>query len=499
MKDARPPMMKWKSSILLLTLFAVVCLGAQPGLAQSSTPPNSFCRFGIGAANGVSGYDLTQLGVGSYLDWSTSRSSQVPNTIQFFHVLRVSDASYTQTLANLPTQVIANPGAVWIIGNEPDSEVSYQDHVTAQVYAQRYFELATLIRAKDPEAVIGFAPIIQPTPLRIYYLDLVLVELNQLTSNPSALIDVFTIHNFLLNEQPIYQNGRTVSWGAGVPLGYVAGVWPEPDVITIGGPNDQTKNTHSPAIFAERIRAFRSWMNAQDFRNKPLWITEFGSLFPSVSSLYLTVSEADTASFLQQTMDFMLTAKDGAIGYSPDDNRLVQHFVWYSLNEDRTRFGGSLYDPNNQQLTLVGERFLNYDPPAGALLPSKPADLYVLPDSLIIGPTGRANGPGLVNYRVMVRASNAIASEYRTQVRARLYQNGLVVGEKTAPLPRCSGHTVFRFDLAAQQAGSRHTLKVEISLLSGNGPETNLANDHRTFPEITLPPIYQAILPVINR
>lgn len=494
-------MKNWKKLSLLLALFAVVCLGIQPGLAQPPIPSN-FCRFGIGVANGLTGYDLTQLGVGSYLDWAATRSSLVPATIQFFYVLRVGDSTYNDTLSSLPAKVAANPGAVWIVGNEPDAEVAYQDHIPAHVYAQRYYALATIIRSLDPTALIAFGTVIQPTPIRLYYLDLTLNHLDTLTGSRAAthdLIDVLSIHNFILNEQPIYQNGVPVSWGAGVPPGYAAGVWPAPFVITIGGSTDETYKTHSIEIFRERIIQFRAWMKQEGLRDRPLWITEYGSLFPSVGTSFLTVSDAETADFLQQTMDFMLSAKDANTGYQHDDNRLVQHFVWYSLNENRARFGGSLYDPNTGRLTPVGERYVNYDPPALAGIAPKPADLYVLQNSLIVAPVSRVPNTGLVNYRVWLRASNAIASEYRTQIRARLYDNDVFVGEQVTYLPRCAGQSVFDFMLYGRQPTEMHTLRFELSLLGGNGPEINPGDNQYTFPPFALPEIFQYRMPIIHR
>ncbi len=42
----------------------------------------------------------------------------------------------------------------------------------AEVYAARYYEIATTIRALDPSAKLVFGSIVQPTPIRLHYLDL---------------------------------------------------------------------------------------------------------------------------------------------------------------------------------------------------------------------------------------------------------------------------------------------------------------------------------------
>jgi hypothetical protein len=61
----------------------------------------------------------------------------------------------------------------------------------------------------------------------------------------------------------------------------------------------------------------------------------------------------------------LLNTTDPAIGLPSDGNRLVQRWFWYSLNEHRYNFGGTLYDPDNSKArTAVGTAWINYvDPP----------------------------------------------------------------------------------------------------------------------------------------
>jgi hypothetical protein len=48
----------------------------------------------------------------------------------------------------------------------------------------------------------------------------------------------------------------------------------------------------------------------------------------------------------------------------PGDNYLlVQRWFWYTMNEQRYKFGGTLFDPENgDQVTSVGQAFINYTP-----------------------------------------------------------------------------------------------------------------------------------------
>jgi hypothetical protein len=311
-------------------------------------------RFGITAPYGISGYDLASLNVGGYLDWSASTGPTLPAGMDHVRVLRISDASYPATLAGLPAAVAANPGSVWLVGNEPD-RFYWQDSITAEVYADRYFALATQIRSLDATAKIGFGTVVQPTPIRMRYLKRAYERLAVLAGNDinkaSALIDLWSVHSFILNEQ-------LNEWGAGIPVGFETDY---SDAIPIFNFDD----THSITIFEQRITAFRTWMASIGQREKPLWITEYGSLFPPVDPPkgpdYVNVSEQDTAAFMVATFDFLLNAHDSNTGLSSDGNRLVQRWFWYSLNDHLYTFGGSLFDPDQGNTkTIVGQAFINY-------------------------------------------------------------------------------------------------------------------------------------------
>jgi hypothetical protein len=71
------------------------------------------------------------------------------------------------------------------------------------------------------------------------------------------------------------------------------------------------------------------------------------------------------------SFDFMLNAADPSTGMPLDNNHLVQSWFWYSLNDHRYNFGGSLFNidlkdahgvPLPPALTSVGTAFMNYTP-----------------------------------------------------------------------------------------------------------------------------------------
>ncbi|MBW6473912.1 MAG: hypothetical protein K0B14_12340 [Anaerolineaceae bacterium] len=364
------------SAFVLLTQFK-----DKVSAVSIETSQDQILRFGITLPYLTGDYVelVKQINAKAVLDWRTDDINEwVDNNIDYIHVIRVSDAAYDNgaVLDKISVWVTDNPGEVWIIGNEPD-RYYYQDSVTPEVYAQRYYEIALRIRHFDSDAQIGFGSVVQPTPIRIRYLEKALNHLTYLScGNRQAaldLIDIWSIHSFILNEHPN-------QWGAGVPVGF-ENDWSDAIQIT------DYSNTYSSDIFIQRLKYFRNWMKTIGEEDKPLWVTEYGSLFPEWEvlckfylyydcnyPLYGWPSENETIKFLEDTFNLMLVETDISTGFSEDRNKLVQRWFWYSLddiryeirvNEDGTTttygFGGTLFDPDDQfHQTVVGEAFESY-------------------------------------------------------------------------------------------------------------------------------------------
>ena len=420
---------------------------------------------------GMTGYDLSLLGVGTYLDWGNkNKNNEVAANIQYIRVVNVDDASYASNLNALPTKLATYPGSVWIIGNEPDSEVTFQDHISAETYAERFYAMAMLIRANDPSAKIGFGSVIQPTPVRLYYLDKAIARLTQLAgtrANALALIDIYSIHAFILNEEPMYDSGgNVISWGAGVPVGYNSS-WPAYQVIN-------GSQTYDINLFKSRVTAFRQWMKGYGEQSKPLWITEYGSLLPT----WLNVSELTSATFMEQTFDFMLSTKDPVLGDINDDYRLVQKWYWYSLNDYVDHFGGSLYNPLTHQLTTVGDHFINYNPSTAAV-PITDPDVYIDASSPTVAPGSSGQ------YQISVKVANNVSSDRLTAVKVDLYLGANLVGTVNTNLPRCAGKIPVSFLVNNLQAGHSYTFTARVT--AANGTDISPANNVRGFPPVTIP------------
>ncbi len=433
---------------------------------------DTVCRFGITSPLGSSGYDIASIGVGSYLDWGAVTNPSLPSGVEYIRVLRVRDDVYEQTRDNLPAWVQANLGGVWVVGNEPDTTYEGQDALLPEVYADRYFVLATIIRSLDPSAHIAFGSIVQPTPIRLRYLDRAWDQLVVDAGSPaeaSALIDFWSIHSFILNEQE-------GSWGTGIPPGFEND---HADAVII----TDLADTYSIDIFQQRLIDFRSWMANIGERGKPLWITEYGSLLPPIDPPggpdYVNVSDPDTADFMLATFDFMLSAIDDHTGLPDDANRLVQRWFWYSLNDHRYNFGGSLFDPDNgNTATLVGQAFHDYQ----SINLAQP-DLF--PVSLSIAPVSYNPARTLVNYRLDLKIGNAISADTSSSAQAWIYDGDpdaggtLIAGPISSDaIQRCGGSGMVTAYWMAVQPLTDHTLYVQvepIDVLDSN-PDNNRAS-----------------------
>jgi len=151
-------------------------------LSRSDAPNYPNCRFGVGAIGDVSEYDLGALNLGWYVNWQSEQSPQEPSGTEYVHTVRLKQAGtagwqvVSPRMEDLTVTVQSNPGAIWFLGNEPDSP--WQDDMMPQVYALAYHDLYYSIKELDPTAHVGIGGIVQPTSLRFEYLDSVWVLAN---------------------------------------------------------------------------------------------------------------------------------------------------------------------------------------------------------------------------------------------------------------------------------------------------------------------------------
>ena len=343
-------------------------------------------RIGYGlTASALSVYtDVADLGAGWYLDWGVRVTPERPAAMEYVQMIRVHqklacaayyhsdrnvcpyatplDYVYAPGRETIEAAAIANPGSLWLIGNEMDRidwayctewqgshcktiAHSGQDEILPETYAVAYHDLYTMIKAADPTARVAIGGVIQATPLRLQYLTAIWDHYQAIYTDTMP-VDVWNVHNFIIQEQ-------AHSWGADIPAGITA---------TVGSYVDEPQTHIDLTIFDAQIRAFRQWMKDRGQQHKPLIVSEYGVLFHN-GLMGLPANDAEAIrDFMTDTFDYFYNTKDCTLGDPSDQCRLVQMWNWYSLDDIWGSFNpyARLYDPNTKQMTVTGERFRAY-------------------------------------------------------------------------------------------------------------------------------------------
>lgn len=345
---------------LCLTGVLALCLALgsllslpRPAQADFSSPPPLYPspneRFGFCAVYQneqiIASYDVAQFNAAWYLDFWRREQPQQPARLDYAQMIRVGEPWYRPEdfATEIGPLIDANPGSLWLVGNEPD-RTGIQDSRTPEEYAVIYHDVYYFIKQRDPTARVAIGGIVQPTPLRLLYLDFVLQEY-EARYGATIPIDVWNIHNFILRED--------YTWGAGIPPGMDA-------YASMGKLYNWWENA-SIAIFQQQVQDFRQWMADNGQRDKPLIITEYGVLMPEVFGFNVNI----VTTYMRQTFDYLLNAVDPELGYPADDNRLVQQWFWYSLDEDACLEGygcnrNNMIDAQTGQLTTLGQAYADY-------------------------------------------------------------------------------------------------------------------------------------------
>ena len=226
--------------------------------------------------------------------------------MSFAPMIRIKDDKIKVSLQIVRELAEAHSGHLWLIGNEPD--VRWQDNTNPEVYAVAYHDLYATIKAADPSAQVAIGGISQVTPLRLRYLERIL-DYYQQTYGTTMPIDVWNIHTFILREE-------ADSWGVGLPPGF--------DDVS-AGQLWEVADHDNLRLIENQIRLMRRWMADRGERQKPLIISEYGILMPPDYGF----PPERVASFMRGSFDLFNTLRDPNLGYSADEERLVQRWVWF--------------------------------------------------------------------------------------------------------------------------------------------------------------------------
>jgi hypothetical protein len=311
---------------------------AAPPFTPPAPPGGSLytLRQRVGVCGAASARDTAgRLGFGWYLDWQAGPDRYRSATVEYVPMIRLGEGGIRPGGEALLAAVDAMPGALWLIGNEPD--VKWQDSVTPEAYAEAYHDLYALLKARDPTCRVAIGGVSQPTPLRLRYLERILDAYQARYGEPMP-VDVWNVHNFVLREE-------RDSWGVDIPPGMGAQT----------GALREIADHDDVAIFRQQIVDFRRWMAQQGQQDKALIVSEYGILMPAEYGFPVE----RVTDFMIRTFEFLRTATDPALGYPADGYRLVQRWCWFSTLDDRYPTG-NLVEADGGALTPLGEAFRGY-------------------------------------------------------------------------------------------------------------------------------------------
>jgi hypothetical protein len=319
--------------------------------------------------------EIRSLKAGLYADWKVRSGPARPNDMEYVQIVRVHqklscgarwfypreqcpyaepyDYLFWPSADFIIQTAQLNPGSLWMIGNEMD-RIDWpgggQDEMVPELYARAYHDLYHLIKDVDASAQVAIGGVIQATPLRLQYLSIAWDTYQDLYGEPMP-VDVWNVHNFIFKED-------ANSYGAAIPPGLPG----DPQTGVLYGDDC----THIDVqIFDSQIRALRQWMKERGQQNKPLIISEYGVLYKHpVCEGQSTDSAQLVQAFMLSTFDYLFNTKDCDLGYPADECRLVQRWMWYSLDDvgTTTNFNshGGLFHRDGLWITSTGQVYRDY-------------------------------------------------------------------------------------------------------------------------------------------
>ena len=426
---------------------------------MGATPPEEpFCRFGVnlntiqnGPKSNMDNYDIESLNLGWYINYSAypSYSSDV---VEHAPMIRLSSpTTTTYSFSPSATQIeaiIANrQGLDWFVGNEPD-RIKFQDGMDPALYADAYYEIYHLIKSLDPTAQIFAGSIVQPTPVRLEYLDLVLASYQDKYGELMP-VDGWSIHNFILNEASCDHYGElSICWGADMP----------PGIDAVDGLRIGIDQHHDIELFKEQIWRFRGWMKENGYTGKPVYLSEYGVLLPDWYKPAVDFGADSISQFMSDSFDFVLNTADDELGDPADGNRLVQRLSWYSVNDDYRAgspyiYNGSLFSPADFDRSDVGDNYADY---TAGLEP----DVNFAPLSIAVI---TATTPSTVSASVSASAAYTSSLGNAVVLQAQIGNSGNLIREKLAAVTFYNGNP----DQNGEMIGTPQTIA-----LSGCGSTT---------------------------
>lgn len=480
--------LRWVMAPIFIGAFALLISGravqAQSGPAAVETlflplidaESAALCRLGV---NGdIRSIDPGLLRLGWYVDYGATLNAVKPANVRYMPMIRLVQTNtgprpyrYSLSANHAPTTeqqlldvIAANPGAEWFIGNEPDRRL-LQDDIEPHIYAIAYHDLYHLIKNQDPTAKIIAGSIVQATEIRLQYLDMVLEAYRTRYGEPMP-VDVWALHNFILNEASCAHFPESECWGAGIP----------PGIDAKEGLRVLVRDNDSFDLFKQQILRFRQWLVDRGYGGAPVYLSEYGVLMPNIFAPPDDFPPDRVNRFMNQTFDYILKeAVDPQLGDPNDGYRLIQRLSWYSVTDQA--FNGYLFqsDSNSNRLVLspMGQNFSTY-----AASIAKQVDFYPVHASIEAPPV--PDGENTVDITLRAIIANSGNNAAAQTARVRFYNgnpagSGVQIGaDQIVSLEGCGANQIASVVWQDAPLGA-HNLFVVVEPSSGldNNPENN--------------------------
>ncbi len=355
---------------------------------QSDDKKLANCRYGVTSNTGQA-HIIPKIGAGVFYRWEADWPTPLPeNGAELLRMIRPRQRKtssgqylpywYTKVRLNddLAEIIRSDPGAVWLIGNEPErgpnpgeTYTPRTDDIHAGIYAEAYHEIYHFIKSIDPTARIANAGLIQITPTRLQYLDMMWDAYERKFGVPMP-VDVWTTHAYVLPELTADGEPNNI---ASIPLGTDLAFGKRGsggDLSKCVDPDVYCKVEHDdPSLLEKQVVSMRKWMKDHGQQNKPLIVTEYGTLYmyrvKENGSCGIRDENGECFSpervskFMLESFDYFNNARDPDLGLPTDDDKLVQQWIWYGAwNWDVASADLLLND--QKTLSLMGETFRDH-------------------------------------------------------------------------------------------------------------------------------------------
>ena len=419
----------------------------------SDAPVVANCRYGVAVSEPwISSPLVKTLGIGWYIYYDAPQNP--PPGTEAAHVVYVRQDksggtylnSYTPNVSMasgaLRAWVQSVPGSLWIIANEPDrgplnpsDPNRVQGDTYPAMYAREYHDLYQYIKAADPTAQVAIGGLVEATPGRMQYLDIVWNTYQSQYGTPMP-VDVWTMHLYVMPEAN--HDGTAPIDIASIALGT------NPALAKRESNNDNQfctnpiyycyKQHDDMGKFDEQVRLMRTWMAQHAQQSKPLMLTEYSILYaymtPApppwnnrfacwiVDELRNCFTPGRISQFVRNSFAYLSSETDLTLGDPQDNYKLVQQWAWFGLNFGNGDVWSAAYasnlltDGNPFYLTQAGAAFRD----AGLALPHtiNLSPTQTLANSFYWGANGVVGRVtvGLINNGSVAPAAPVLATVY---------------------------------------------------------------------------------------